>query len=173
MFLELVATFVAGLAVAGVAMLLNVATGRRLPRWIIPVAAGLGMIGMTISNEYSWFPRTSETLPEGLVIAETVEKQSFYQPWTYVAPYVDRFVAVDAKSMRQNPAQPDMLLFDAYFYGRWSPLNRMAVVVDCAEGRRAPLSGDAEFGADGSIANARWFNAGLDDPIIRTACEVS
>lgn len=172
MFLELVATIVAGLALAGVAMLLNIATGRRLPRWLIPVAAGLGMIGTTISNEYSWFPRTRDSLPEGLEIAETVEKQSFYQPWTYVVPYVERFAAIDAPSKRENAAHPGLRLFDVYFYGRWSPVNRMLVLFDCAEGRRAALAEGAEFGDDGSITNARWFAAGSDDPMIAKACEV-
>lgn len=173
MFLELIATCIAGLALAGVAALLNIATGRRLPRWIIPVAAGLGMIGTTIANEYSWYPRTLNALPEGLVLAEAVEKQSFYQPWTYAVPYVDRFVALDAASLRENEGQPGLRLFDAYFYGRWSPVNRMPVLIDCEEDRRAALADGAEFGEDGAITNARWFAAGPDDPMIRTGCEVS
>ncbi len=69
MFLELIATIFAGIACAGVAMLLNLATGRRLPRWILPIAAGAGMIAMTISNEYTWFDRTAERLPDGVEIA--------------------------------------------------------------------------------------------------------
>ena len=73
MFLELIATVFAGLAVAGVVMLVNRMTGGKLPRWFVPVAAGLGMIGTTISNEYSWYDRTVATLPEGLEIAQTVE----------------------------------------------------------------------------------------------------
>ena len=60
MFVELIATIVAGIACAGLVMPLNISTGRRLPKWMMPVAAGLGMIGMTISNEYTWYARTAE-----------------------------------------------------------------------------------------------------------------
>ena len=56
----------AGIACAGVAMLVNVFTGRRVPKWMTPVAAGGGMGAMTISNEYTWFDRTAERLPDGV-----------------------------------------------------------------------------------------------------------
>lgn len=173
MFLELIATVFAGLAVAGVVMLLNKATGSRLPKWIVPVAAGLGMIGTTISNEYSWFGRTSASLPEGMEIAQTVENQSFYRPWTYARPYVERFVAVDAASLRENPAQPGQRMLDVYTFGRWSPVNKVPVLLDCAEGRRASLVDGVEFGDDGQVTNADWVSVNDDDPLLATGCGVS
>ncbi len=59
-FLELITTVCAGIAGAGVALLLNIAARRRLPKWVMPVAAGLGM---TISNGHTWFERTPDCLP--------------------------------------------------------------------------------------------------------------
>ncbi len=173
MFLELIATVFAGLAVAGVVMLLNKLIGNRLPRWSIPVAAGLGMIATTISNEYGWYGRTSAALPEGMEIAQTVENQSFYRPWTYIRPYVDRFVAVDATSLRENPAVPGQRMMDLYFYGRWSPLNKLTVLLDCKGARRASLADGAEFGADGQVTNADWVQVDADDPVLATGCAVS
>ena len=137
MFLELIGTVFAGIAVAGVMMILNKLSGGRLPRWVVPVAAGLGMIGTTIASEYGWYGRTSATLPEGMEIAQTIEKQSFYQPWTYVTPYIDRFVAVDATSLRQNPDQPGQRMVDLYYFGRWAPLTKVPVLLDCEGARRA------------------------------------
>ena len=99
-------------------MLVNKATGGRLPRWLAPVAAGLGMIAATITSEYGWFTRTSQTLPEGMTIAQTVEKRAFYQPWTYVTPYIDRFVAVDVGTMQRRDDQ------------------RIAISISSAAGRR-------------------------------------
>ena len=87
MFIELIATIFAGIACAGVAMVLNILTGRRLPKWVMPIAAGAGMIGMTISNEYTWFDRTAERLPEGVEIATMVQEESWIRPWTQVWPY--------------------------------------------------------------------------------------
>lgn len=171
MFVELIATIFAGIACAGVAMLLNQLTGKRLPRWITPIAAGAGMIGMTISNEYTWFGRTTADLPEGLEIAMTVEEQSWLRPWTQVWPYTKRFVAVDTATARTNDAFPDQKLADLYFFGRWSPVNLAPMLFDCADARAALLIDGAEFNADGSIANADWEAMPPDDPILQTLCE--
>lgn len=171
MFIELIATVFAGLACAGLAMLLNHATGKRLPRWITPVAAGLGMIAMTISNEYTWFDRTAEQLPEGVEIAMTVDEQSWFRPWTQLAPYTKRFVAVDIGTARTNAALPDQRLADLYFFGRWSPVNQAPMLFDCAGARSALLIDGAEFAEDGTITDADWQSMPADDPILALVCE--
>ena len=173
MFIELIGVFMAGIAVAGVVMLLNRATGRRLPKWLIPVAAGAAMIGTTISNEYSWFDRTAGNLPDGLTIAQTVEDPTFYRPWTYAYPFVERFVAVDTGTMRTNPALPDQRMVDLYFFGRWSPISKGPVVFDCAANRRADLIDGAEFASDGSLPEDAWRAVAPDDPILQTTCKAA
>ncbi len=171
MFVELIATIFAGIACAGLAMLLNMLTGKRLPRWITPIAAGAGMIGMTISNEYTWFGRTTADLPDGIEIAMTVEEQSWLRPWTQIWPYTKRFVAVDTGTARTNDAFPEQRLADLYFFGRWSPVNQAPMLFDCTGARSALLIDGAEFDADGAIANADWEAMPPDDPILMTACE--
>lgn len=171
MFLELIATIFAGIACAGIAMLINIATGRRLPKWILPVAAGGGMIAMTISNEYTWFDRTAEQLPEGVTIALTVEEQSWFRPWTQIWPYTERFVAIDTATARKNENLPDQRMADVYFLGRWAPVNRAPMLFDCAGHRSALLIDGAAFAADGTIANAEWQVMPATDPILKLACE--
>ena len=171
MFLELIATIFAGIACAGLAMLLNVLTGRRLPKWITPVAAGLGMLGTTMSNEYTWFSRTADSLPEGLEIAVTVDEQSWFRPWTQLWPYTKRFVAVDTGTARVNENLPDQKLADLYFFGRWSPINQAPVLFDCANARSALLIDGAEFAADGTVPDADWQSMPADDPILKLVCE--
>ncbi|MCC1491491.1 hypothetical protein [Cognatishimia sp. F0-27] len=171
MFIELIATVFAGIACAGIVMLVNIILGRRLPKWLMPVAAGLGMIGMTISNEYTWFGRTAERLPEGVEIAMTVEEQSWMRPWTKVAPYTKRFAAADTGTARRNPALPEQRLVDLYFFGRWSPVNKVPMLFDCAQTRSAILVDGAEFADDGSVANAAWQTMPPDDPILTLVCE--
>ncbi|MDU9007064.1 hypothetical protein [Sedimentitalea todarodis] len=173
MFLELIGTVFAGIAAAGLVMLLNRVTGGRLPRWAAPVAAGLAMITMTISMEYSWYSRTIATLPEDVEVAETVEKKSFYQPWTYVVPYISRFVAVDNASVKRHPERPDQRIVDLYFFGRWSPLRKMPVAFDCATSRSAVLSSDTQFASNGDIVDADWRNVGEDAVVLNAACKVS
>lgn len=172
MFLELIATFVAGIACAGLAMVLIRVSGRRLPRWLTPVLAGAGMIAVTISNEYTWFDRTSDQLPEGLEIAVTVQEQSWYRPWTQIWPFTKRFIAVDLGTARSHENQPDQTLVDLYFFGRWSPINQAPMLFDCAGQRSALLIDGAEFASDGSLRDAQWERVTADDAIFSLACEV-
>ena len=171
MFVELIGTIVAGIACAGIVMLLNRLTGRRLPKWLTPVAAGLGMIGMTISNEYTWYERTAATLPKSFEIALTVEEQSWLRPWTQIWPYTKRFAAVDRASAMTNAAAPDQRLTDLYFFGRWSPVSQAPMLFDCAARASAVLIDGATFGPDGRIANADLQQAPPGDPILKLVCE--
>ncbi len=172
MFLELIGTIFAGFAFAGIVMVLNKLTGGLLPRWATPVAAGLGMIGMTIASEYSWYDRTRDTLPDSLAVIQEVESRAFYRPWTYAVPFVDRFAAIDTVSVKTNDQVPDQRLVDLYFFGRWSPVSKLPVAVNCAEYRRASLADGAEFGDDGQLLNADWITAETGDPIIEATCGV-
>lgn len=172
MFVELIATFVAGIACAGLAMFLIRASGRRLPRWITPLAAGAGMLAVTISNEYTWYNRTAATLPEGLEIAVTVEEKSWFRPWTQVWPYTKRFIAVDLGTARSHENQLDQTLVDLYFFGRWSPVNQAPMLFDCADSRSALLIDGAEFAPDGSLRDAHWEALAPGDSILTLACQV-
>lgn len=163
MFLELMATIFAGFAGAGVILLIDRASGRRLPRWLAPVAAGGAMLAATISNEYSWYGRTSDALPEAFAVIETVEETAPWRPWTYLAPYTERFVALDAASVRQNTVQPDERLADLFFFGRWSPVRQVEIRVDCARGARA-LPGD------GAGSDVVWQEVGPDDALVTAVC---
>ena len=171
MFVELIATIFAGLACAGLVMLANLTIGNRLPKWLVPAAAGLGMITMTIYNEYTWFDRTAEKLPEGVQVAVTVKEQSWFRPWTQLWPYTKRFVGVDTATARKNEKQPDQRLANLYFFGRWSPVNQAPLLIDCARSRSALLIDGADFSDDGSVANADWQQMPADDPILKLLCE--
>ncbi|SMP32995.1 hypothetical protein [Shimia sagamensis] len=172
MFLELIAVIFAGMAGAGLMAIISKVSGGRLPKWMTPLAAGGAMIAATISSEYSWFSRTTETLPEGFSIVETVETTAFYRPWTYVVPLTERFVTLDTASVQTNPTQPDLRLAQVYFYGRWSPLNRLNVGADCGKGQRAALTDGISFNDGGTIEGAKWVNVPDQDPLLDAICEV-
>lgn len=171
MFFELIGTIMAGVAMALLVWALNRLLKGRLPSWLIPVSAGLAMLVATISSEYGWFERTKATMPEGMVVAQSVEEQVFYRPWTYAVPYISRFVAVDQAAMRTHPEQPDKRIVDLVFYGRWSRTAKVPVLFDCATARRADIVDGVEFGADGDVLGAEWTQMSKEDPVLRTACE--
>lgn len=163
MFLELIAVFVAGFAGAGLMLLLARITGNRLPRWIIPLGAGAAMMATAISNEYSWYSRTASNLPEGLVVADTVQSSALWRPWSLVFPMTTRFVAVDTSALRPNSQTEGLYMADLYFFGRWQTVQAVEVMADCPGGRRAdPALGDG--------SPPVWRAVGPQDPILRAVC---
>lgn len=169
MVYELIAAIAAGFAAAGIA-LVSRSLIKTLPRWLTPIAAGAGMLGMAIFMEYGWFDRTTETLPDGIEVALTGENRAPWRPWTYAVPFVDRFLAVDTGTARTNPSLPDQKMVDLLLFARWQPPQRVRAVVDCANGRRADLHDGVSFAENGALVGARWLDMGLEHPVTRAAC---
>ncbi len=166
MFLELIATFTAALGAAGLVLLINKLTGGRLPKWVMPVAAGLTMIAYAVWSEYSWADRTQAELPTGMVVVKRIEQQVFWKPWTYIKPQVAALAVLDHAGMKTRPENTDIKLADLYVFARW---RRTAVVpqfLDCARGMRADVS-------DAALADptkAQWRPVAADDKVLEVAC---
>lgn len=171
MILELIATVAAGVGGAGIAMAARKITRDRLPKWIIPIAAGGAMLATTISSEYAWYANTSANLPESMIVAQTVENSSLLRPWTRAWPFIDRFVVVESRSLRTNPAHPELRIAEAFFFGRWQPVNRIDVVADCTGLRRAPVNDAVQIAEDGAITGANWVAVAADDALLTTICQ--
>ncbi len=165
MFLELIATFAAGAGAAGLVLILNLLTKGRLPRWAMPVAAGLAMIGVAISSEVSWGTRTAEGLPDGVVVVDEVKETAWYRPWSYLSPPTTRLIALDTQSVRSNPDAPDIVLADLYLFARWRPSARVPQLLNCTETARADVT-DATLS---DPASAVWRPA--EALLIKQACK--
>ena len=165
MFLELIATFAAGFGAAGVMLLLNMLTRGRLPRWAMPVAAGLAMIGVTIANEYSWGSRTADALPEGVVVIEDVTQSAWWRPWSYVWPQTVRLMALDTAAIQTRADQPDLKLVDLYLFARWQPPAKAQQLLNCT----AALRADATVTALSDPSQATWADA--DPRMLQQVCE--
>ena len=170
MIFELIGTFMAGLVTGLFVFGIRRLAPNFIPKWLIPVGAGAAMLVATISSEYGWFGRTTATMPEGFVVAQSIEEAVFYRPWTYLAPLTSRFVAVDTNSVRTNESLPDQRIVDLYFYGRWAAINTVPILFDCASERTATLIQDVEFNEDGSVSDADWSPMASDDPVFVAAC---
>ncbi|MCI2395139.1 hypothetical protein [Aliiroseovarius sediminis] len=173
MFYEMIATLVSAFVGAGLVLILNKLTGGRLPKWAMPVGAGLAMIATTVATEYAWYDRTRDLLPEGMTIVMEVENTSLYRPWTYAVPFVERFVAMDEHSLRTHAVRSELRMVDLLYMGRWSPARQMVVLGDCAAGKRAPLIDAVEFDASGQVSGVEWTKVPDDDPILTAICNLS
>jgi len=170
MFFELVGTVMAGLAAGLLVFAVRRFAPERLPKWLIPAAAGGAMIAAAVSSEYGWYGRTTDRLPEGFVVAQSVEESSFYRPWTYAVPLKARFVAVDRAGAKTHPDFPGQRIVDLYFYGRWQPVQSIPVLFDCAGDRSVVIAGGTEFGPDGAVSDPQWEAMPPDDPVLEAAC---
>lgn len=170
MLFELIAAVVAGVALAGVAMMLRWLSRGFLPKWIVPAMAGLGMLSYSIWSEYSWFDRMNIALP-GLAVSWKNEQTAFWRPWSYIEPVTTRFTAVDLKSAKRNPNQPGLVMIDILLLARWQPVTPVRVVFDCQNARRADLvDGNVSIADDGSLVGAEWTKLEPDDAALKIAC---
>ncbi len=171
MFLEFIAIIAAGFALAGIALSIDVALRRRLPKWIVPAAAGAGMLLMAIWFEYSWFERTTAAFPDGVEVASTNQTRSWYRPWTYVVPLTNRLIAVDRRFDLHHADAPGQVLTRIILAGRWEPTRQFGAVFDCIGHRRADLLDEVALEDSGRLRNANWIQLSSDDPVLRKACE--
>ncbi|GAA5077576.1 hypothetical protein N0B44_11235 [Roseibacterium beibuensis] len=169
MFWSLIATLLAGLAGAGIAMLLNRATGRRLPKWITPIFAGGFMLAATIGQEYGWYDNARATLGDVTVI-QTREQQAWWQPWTYLRPFTRGFVAYDPSETVEIGEGSGVSVVQIQVMERWQPAIVLPVLVDCGAGARAEITEEVEFAEDGTITGAEWLTVAGDDPILNAVC---
>ncbi|SPH16859.1 hypothetical protein DEA8626_00373 [Defluviimonas aquaemixtae] len=171
MLIFFISTVAAGFAAAGVVMLLNRLSGRRLPKWAIPAAAGLAMVAYAIWNEYSWAERNRATLPDTAVVTFENARSDLWRPWTFVAPVTTRMAILDRGPEADLPADPGpgMRHAQLYLMERWKPIYRLIVLFDCASARRLDAAAGEASAAD--LAVADWIQLDPDDPALRAACE--
>lgn len=168
MALEFLAALVAAVACAGLGLIARKLSRDRLPRWTMPFAAAVGLIGFTVWSEYSWFGRVSAELPDGVVVISAPRDPQPLRPWTFVAPLVTHFAAVDTRSLRPNPGNETLVLAQVYAFARWRGVQEGYVVVDCAGSQSVMLTGDTTFDDTGTLVGGTWTPA--DTALLGATC---
>lgn len=169
MTVEILAILIAGVAGAGVGLILRKLM-RGLPNWLIPAMAGGFMICMSIWSEYSWFPRLQAGIPPGVVLAQTNDGASPFRPWTYVVPLVTSAFLVDTRKSMRNPAAPDLVLTQVWRFARWQGNQEIMVMFDCAGARRVDVTPNVTFTETGQMSGGTWVPLDPGDKILQAAC---
>lgn len=97
MIWHLLAVFIFGICAGSLAFLVIKISRNRLPKWLIPVSAGIGMLSYLAYYDYTWFDFKRSQLPTESVVVEQGRAGNFFRPWSYVAPPVSSFVVLDGK----------------------------------------------------------------------------
>ena len=100
---ELIGAIVAAVGAAGVILLLNKLLGGRLPRWLVPTAAGLALVTVTIVLEYGWYGRVVNGLPDGVDVVWVDRTPQPLRPWTFAVPMVTQVIAEDGRLDAKHP----------------------------------------------------------------------
>tara|TARA_R110002126_G_scaffold150368_1_gene296568 strand:+ start:19500 stop:20027 length:528 start_codon:yes stop_codon:yes gene_type:complete len=171
MLWELIATIVAGLGAAGIALAIRFISRKKAPRWLIPAFAGLGMLGFQIQSEYSWYQHQSGLLPEGVVVVRTVQQQAVWRPWSYLYPQTLRFIAADIANAAPNQRNNAVWLVDLYFFERRLAAKKVPQVVHCQQQARTDFTAKLTIPAPGEALNAAWHKLDNNDPLLLALCQ--
>lgn len=95
MIWTLVALASAGIGSAGIALILRSLTRQKLPKWIVPVFAGAGMLTYQIYSEYSWLQHKQTQLPPNSEVISVQQGAMVWRPWSYLYPLDVSFTVID------------------------------------------------------------------------------
>ncbi|MFC4258709.1 hypothetical protein ACFOZ5_06645 [Marinobacter lacisalsi] len=167
MFWNFVATIVCGLAAAGIAMAIRAATAKKAPRWLVPVFAGLGMMGYQIYMEYNWYDQMTARMPAESVVVATESQAEFWRPWSFAFPQINRITVLDTNSITRNRANPDTVRFQLYrfrstFGGR---VSKGTWLLNCPSRELVALN------SDGTPNTDQVRRLGTDDTLLQEVCD--
>lgn len=142
MFWNLVATLIAGLGAAGIALTIRSLTRKRAPRWLIPVFAGAGMLGYQIYLEYTWFDHKQSQLPAAAEVVSTEERKVAWRPWSYVVPQVTSFTVLDVDSVRRERGTEGIARFYLHRFERivMDQVSSRVYLLNCDTRELVPLT---------------------------------
>lgn len=171
--LNLLGPIVVGIAMAGVLLFLKRVLKLPLPGWAIPVGAAVAIFGTHMSNEYTWYSRFVAELPPTIEVVESHTTSGMFEPWTYLKPRINRFSAIDANSIKVNPAFPDYAIGEVILVERYVPTAKITQIADCKGSRTADLTATTQFGEDGLPIGVTWIDREAGNPILATLCRLA
>ncbi|TDQ39367.1 hypothetical protein [Thiopseudomonas denitrificans] len=143
---HLIAVFISGLSMGGLAYLARKLSRNRLPSWIIPVAAGVSMFGYLAVYDYTWYGYKTEqvriTQPsDDLVFFGEKQERSFFKPWSVIRPAINSFFIFDGNS--KTVEQDNQVIVEYFLYEFIKdPIERQQVymaVLNCTTLERAVI----------------------------------
>lgn len=175
MIYEFIATVTAGFGMAGIAMLIRQLTkliGRQTPKWLIPIFAGIGMLGFQIHQEYHWHQQQTQILPEKVTVIKTIEGSTWYRPWSYLKPQVIRFMAIS----EPKPIDPSITASadnikssNLYLFERRMSTKVVAQLINCSHPATTTLTPNFALTVT-SFQQLQWHKLSHEDPLIKNVC---
>lgn len=168
MIWHLIAAVFAGLAAAGIGLILRSLSGKRLPKWIVPVCGGLGMLGYQVQVEYSWFEHKQAQLPDTAMVISHDTSSAVWRPWTFAFPMVTKFSVVDSENILTRDVEDTQVVeFILYQFERHHTdiLTTQPYVLNCDSRELVPLNNDS---GEAQLSELRLLRE--TSPLLTTVC---
>ncbi len=135
----------------GIAQYARLLTAKKLPKWIVPAAAGLGILGYQIYMEYSWFDRTQQQLPLGSLVTEVRKTPVFWRPWTFIVPIETGFSVLEPEKTQIAYSNGDKITrFQLYSFEQAfvDYVNNTKYLLNCSNSQLVPLNDNGQAQID-------------------------
>lgn len=167
MIWHLLAAFSAGLAAAGIALILRKLSRGIIPKWFIPAFAGAGMLTYQINMDYGWYEHKLEKLPSESYIVSSEAPGKIWRPWTYFFPMTSAFTVLDTKTIDtrmigdQRVAEFVLYRFEKHYTDR---VANNHFVLNCGSRELLPVNEEGSL----DISQKRLLLA--SDPLLSKVC---
>ncbi|MDF3607719.1 hypothetical protein PE067_17185 [Paracoccus sp. DMF-8] len=132
--------------------------GRIVPTWVLPAGIGLAMVSYSVWNDYAWFGRALDRLPDETQVLVVGRDSQPWAPWTYLAPVEIRFAAMDPATIRANA--------DGTRHAQIMLIERRGATLVI------PQDFDCEKGLI-RLPRSDWSPSGRQDEALRAVCSLS
>lgn len=167
MLWTIIAIVVAGLGAAGIALLLRKLTRNKLPKWIVPLFGGLGMLGYQVFYEYSWFEHQLQRQPPESVVVASESGQVFWRPWSLFVPMTTAFTVLDTRSLVRQTVEGSVIAEFMLYRFEKQHIDHVAHqehLLNCDTAELLPLD------AQKQPQLAQLKRISKDDPLYRQVC---
>ncbi|MEM0899062.1 MAG: hypothetical protein AAGI92_03825 [Pseudomonadota bacterium] len=172
MLFTILGAIVFAVAVCGSVALVFRTIKRPIPKGVIPLLAGVSIVGFTAYNENSWYSRQLEALPESVQVIRTGEFSNFIQPWTMIWPRVNRYLAVDTRNVAQVPDNEAVRFTEIIVAERYTPTRVINQFINCETLEAATGSENALKNPSAEISTLNWYGLGeADGRLIAAVCD--
>lgn len=153
MIFTIVGAIVLAIACVGTVLLAFRAVGKKVPKGVVPLVAGLSMAGFAFWEDYSWFGRAQGNLPEGAVVVSAPKSSDMFRPWSFIVPRTARFIWIDTGKIEQSPTQPEIRLAQLTFTQRYTPNIIVTRFFDCSNAGKGVAAGQEPLPVEGETGD--------------------
>lgn len=171
MIVNLLITLAMGGIAAGAVYLIARPFGWKVQGVVYLLAAAAGMLAYSVYDEYTWYERSTASLPNRLQVVRSYATSMPYQPWTYLAPRIYRFDAVDLGSRRANPKAPDLALIRLLRVTRNTSSEDVSAILDCPGSRYVEVDKNTQFSESGVPIDPDWQSLSEHPSLKNAICQ--